>query len=397
MHSTPLLPHKGDHSEADQQYLVGSTGGSGTGSDGGHDEFIEDQQQTQQHHQHHQSRQPPEQHQGKGSHRKGGGGTDSVDKKGGGGYNNGHNDNNMSGGGNGGNGGDNKSIGEVACDEGPGLCAHLITFLSILLVFVTIPFSLCFAVKVVQEYERVVIFRLGRLLTGGARGPGIFFIVPCVDSYQKVDMRTLTFDVPPQEILTKDSVTVHVDAIMYYKVSNAICAISNVDDYGQSTRLLAATTLRNVLGTKNLGDILSERESIATMMQSTLDEATDPWGVKVERVEVKDVRLPQQLQRAMAAEAEAAREARAKVIAAEGEHKSSRALAHAAEIISQTPAALQLRYLQTLNSISAEKNSTIVFPVPIDIISHMMGGKGGPPQVDYDQPPRSPPIETVVH
>lgn len=383
MHSTPLLPHKGDHSEADQQYLVGSTGGSGTGSDGGHDEFIEDQQQTQ-HHQHHQSRHPPEQQQGQGPHRKGGG-VEEVDKKGGGGgggYHNGHNnnDNNMSGG-NGGNGADNKSIGEVACDEGPGLCAHLITFLSIVLVFVTIPFSLCFAVKVVQEYERVVIFRLGRLLSGGARGPGIFFIVPCVDSYQKVDMRTLTFDVPPQEILTKDSVTVHVDAIMYYKVSNAICAISNVDDYGQSTRLLAATTLRNVLGTKNLGDILSERESIATMMQSTLDEATDPWGVKVERVEVKDVRLPQQLQRAMAAEAEAAREARAKVIAAEGEHKSSRALAHAAEIISATPAALQLRYLQTLNNISAEKNSTIVFPVPIDIISHMMGGKGGVPQI----------------
>lgn len=150
----------------------------------------------------------------------------------------------------------------------------------------TIPFSLCFTVKVVQEYERVVIFRLGRLLSGGARGPGIFFVVPCVDSYQKVDMRTLTFDVPPQEILTKDSVTVHVDAIMYYKVYNAISAISNVDDYSQSTRLLAATTLRNVLGTKNLGDILSERESIANMMQSTLDEATDPWGVKVERVEV---------------------------------------------------------------------------------------------------------------
>ena len=136
--------------------------------------------------------------------------------------------------------------------------------------------------------------------------------------------------------------TVHVDAIMYYKVYNAISAISNVDDYGQSTRLLAATTLRNVLGTKNLGDILSERESIANMMQSTLDEATDPWGVKVERVEVKDVRLPQQLQRAMAAEAEAAREARAKVIAAEGEHKSSRALAHAAEVIGQSPAALQV-------------------------------------------------------
>jgi len=267
---------------------------------------------------------------------------------------------------------DNKSIGEIACDEGPGLCAHLITFLSILLVFVTIPFSLCFAVKVVQEYERVVIFRLGRLLAGGARGPGIFFIVPCVDSYQKVDMRTLTFDVPPQEILTKDSVTVYVDAIMYYKVYNSISAISNVDDYGQSVRNLAATTLNNVLGTKNLGDILSDREQIAAVMQSTLDEATDPWGVKVERAEVKDVRLPQQLQRAMAAEAEAAREARAKVIAAEGEHKSSRALAHAAEVIAQSPAALQLRYLQTLNSCCAEKNSTIVFPVPIDVLSNFM-------------------------
>ncbi|TRY62953.1 hypothetical protein TCAL_11835 [Tigriopus californicus] len=287
---------------------------------------------------------------------------------------------------------DSKSLGEMACDEGPGLCAHLITFISILLVLVTIPFSLCFAVKVVQEYERVVIFRLGRLLSGGARGPGIFFIVPCVDSYQKVDMRTLTFDVPPQEILTKDSVTVHVDAIMYYKVSNATCAISNVDDYGQSTRLLAATTLRNVLGTKNLGDILSERESIANMMQSTLDEATDPWGVKVERVEVKDVRLPQQLQRAMAAEAEAAREARAKVIAAEGEHQASRSLANAAEVIAQSPAALQLRYLQTLNNISAEKNSTIVFPVPVDIISHLMGMKGS------DERSRTQtPMETLVH
>jgi len=267
---------------------------------------------------------------------------------------------------------DNKSIGEIACDEGPGLCAHLITFLSILLVFVTIPFSLCFAVKVVQEYERVVIFRLGRLLAGGARGPGIFFIVPCVDSYQKVDMRTLTFDVPPQEILTKDSVTVYVDAIMYYKVYNAISAISNVDDFSQSTRQLTACTLRNILGTKKLGEILTDRNEIAGMIQTILDEATDPWGVKVERVEVKDVRLPQQLQRAMAAEAEAAREARAKVIAAEGEHKSSRALAHAAEVIAQSPAALQLRYLQTLNSCCAEKNSTIVFPVPIDVLSNFM-------------------------
>ena len=179
-----------------------------------------------------------------------------------------------------------------------------------------------------------------------------------------------------------------VNAIMYYKVHDATSAVSNVDDYSGSARLLAATTLRNVLGTKDLGDILSERENIAQEMQELLHEATEPWGVTVERVEVKDVRVPEQLMRAMAAEAEALRNARAKVIAAEGEHKASRALKHAAEIISENPAALQvpdshclgrgnyilfqLRYLQTLNNISAENNSTIIFPVPVDILSSIM-------------------------
>lgn len=221
----------------------------------------------------------------------------------------------------------------------------------------------------VQEYERVVIFRLGRLLKGGARGPGIFFIIPCIDTYCKVDLRTVSFDVPPQEILSRDSVTVAVDAVVYYRISNATIAVANVENYGRSTRLLAATTLRNVLGTKNLSEILSEREIISHIMQASLDEATEPWGVKVERVEIKDVRLPVQLQRAMAAEAEAAREARAKVIAAEGEQKASKALRSAAEVISMSPQAIQLRYLQTLNSIAAEKNSTIVFPLPLEIFS----------------------------
>ena len=191
--------------------------------------------------------------------------------------------------------------------------------------------------------------------------------------------------------MTKDSVTVFVNAIMYYKVRDATSAVANVDDYSGSARLLAATTLRNVLGTKELGDILSERESIATEMQELLHEATEPWGVTVERVEVKDVRVPEQLMRAMAAEAEAARNARAKVIAAEGEHKASRALKHAADVIVDNPAALQvsviahqrcgnyqlylqLRYLQTLNSISAENNSTIVFPVPMELFSKLTGG-----------------------
>ncbi|XP_042207905.1 band 7 protein AGAP004871-like isoform X11 [Homarus americanus] len=254
--------------------------------------------------------------------------------------------------------------------DSPGLCAFILTFISYLLIVATFPFSLCLCIKVVQEYERAVIFRLGRLLKGGAKGPGIFFIVPCIDSYRKVDLRTVSFDVPPQEILTRDSVTISVEAVVYYRVSDPIAAKNNVEDFSHSTRLLAATTLRNVLGTRNLAEILSERESISATMQSSLDDATDPWGVKVERVEIKDVRLPVQLQRAMAAEAEAAREARAKVIAAEGEQRASRALKEAADVINESPAALQLRYLQTLSSISAEKNSTIVFPLPIDIISY---------------------------
>lgn len=267
--------------------------------------------------------------------------------------------------------------------EGPGLCAMLLTFLAFILVLVTMPFSLCVTVKVVQEYERAVVFRLGRLRAGGAKGPGLFFIMPCVDSYKKVDLRTVSFDVPPQEVLSRDSVTVSVDAVVYYRVSNPTMATNNIEDYSHSTRLLAATTLRNVLGTKNLAEILSERETISQVMQNALDEATDPWGVKAERVEIKDVRLPVQLQRAMAAEAEAAREARAKVIAAEGEQKASRALREAASVIAESPSALQLRYLQTLNSIAAEHNSTIIFPMPMNIMDHFMGKRA----IETSSPP----------
>jgi len=274
-----------------------------------------------------------------------------------------------------GSGGKEQVQEEAVCEEGPGICAHLLTIAALFMIVTTLPLSLFFVIKVVQEYERAVIFRLGRLLTGGARGPGVFFIIPCVDTYEKVDMRSQTYEIPPQEILTKDSVTVFVNAILYYKVDNAISAIANVDDYSGSARLLAATTLRNVLGTLSLGDILSQRETIAREMQANLDDATGAWGVKVERVEVKDVRVPEQLMRAMAAEAEAARNARAKVIAAEGEHKASRSLRMAADVIMESPAALQLRYLQTLNSIAAENNSTIIFPIPIDILSHFMQGR----------------------
>ncbi|KAI1718873.1 SPFH domain / band 7 family domain-containing protein [Ditylenchus destructor] len=253
-----------------------------------------------------------------------------------------------------------------------GICGWILTILSYILIFLTLPISACMVIKVVQEFERAVIFRLGRLMPGGAKGPGIFFVIPCIDTYRKVDLRVLSFEVPPQEILSKDSVTVAVDAVVYFRISNATISVTNVEDSSRSTKLLAQTTLRNILGTKTLAEMLSDREAISLQMQATLDEATEPWGVKVERVEVKDVRLPVQLQRAMAAEAEAAREARAKVIVAEGEQKASRALKEASDVIAQSPQALQLRYLQTLSSISAEKNSTIIFPFPIDLLSSFL-------------------------
>ncbi|XP_066910548.1 stomatin-4-like isoform X1 [Clytia hemisphaerica] len=254
-------------------------------------------------------------------------------------------------------------------DTGLGLCGWVLTIFSLLMFICTFPLSLFFTLKIVQEYERAVIFRVGRLVKGGARGPGIFFILPCIDNYLKVDLRVVSFDVPPQEILTRDSVTITVDAVAYFRISNPISSVCNIEDAQRSTKLLAATTLRNELGTKNLSEVLLERDTISHSIQQILDAATDPWGVKVERVEIKDVRLPQMLQRAMAAEAEASREAKAKVIAAEGEMNAARALKEASDVISESPQALQLRYLQTLQTISAEKNSTIIFPLPIDMLS----------------------------
>ncbi|XP_069133174.1 mechanosensory protein 2-like [Argopecten irradians] len=194
-----------------------------------------------------------------------------------------------------------------------GCCGYILMFLSGCLVVLLFPFSLYGSIKVVQEYEKAVIFRLGRVVSGGAKGPGLFCLYPCIDEFKKVDMRTLSFDVPPQEILSKDSVTVAVDAVIYCYVFDAVMSVCNVQDAFESTKLLAATTLRNVLGTKNMAEMLSDRDSITRHMKQLLDTSTKPWGVTVDRVEIKDVRLPHQLQRAMAAEAEASRQARAKV------------------------------------------------------------------------------------
>merc|ERR1711981_1063235 len=218
-------------------------------------------------------------------------------------------------------------------DIDKGCMYYMLTFCSYFLVICTFPFSLCVCIKIVQDYERAVIYRLGRL--DGAKGPGLFFILPCLDSVQIVDLRTISFDVPPQEILTKDSVTVAVDAVVYYNIRDAAASVNNIANAPYATKLLAQTTLRNMLGTKTLAGILSDRDEISTNMQVTLDQATDPWGIFIERVELKDVRLPVQMQRAMAAEAEASRDARAKIIAAKGELDASKALKQAADVISR--------------------------------------------------------------
>ncbi len=222
------------------------------------------------------------------------------------------------------------------------------------------------AIKIVQEYERGVIFRLGRLV--GAKGPGLFFIIPIVDRMIKVGLRVVTLDVPSQEAITRDNVTVKVNAVVYFRVIDPSAAIVQVEDYQRATWNISQTTLRNVIGQSELDELLAHREKINQTLQQIIDEATEPWGIKVSIVEVKDVELPQTMQRAMARQAEAEREKRAKVIHAEGEFNAAEKLADAAAMLSKQPAGVQLRYLQTLTEIAVEKNSTIIFPVPVEFL-----------------------------
>ncbi|EDO28629.1 predicted protein [Nematostella vectensis] len=252
-----------------------------------------------------------------------------------------------------------------------GLIGLFITICCYIGVICTFPFSLFFCLKVVSEYERAVIFRIGRILSGGARGPGIFFVLPCIDEFRKVDIRTVSFDVPPQEVLTKDSVTVTVDAVVYFRVENATVSITNVENAFDSVTPSAQAFARQHPRAYWLPAFFHPQGK-QSYLKNLCPQATGPWGVRVERVEMKDVRLPVQLQRAMAAEAEAHREAKAKFIVAEGEMKSSHALKNAAEVLDGSPSALQLRYLQTLNTISAEKNSTIIFPLPMNLLNRFM-------------------------
>ena len=226
-------------------------------------------------------------------------------------------------------------------------------------------FILSQVIKILNEYERGVIFRLGRLIP--TKGPGIIFIIPIIDKLVRISLRLVTLDVPPQDVITKDNVSIKVNAVVYYRVMDANKSIVEVENYSYATSQLAQTTLRSVCGQAELDELLAEREKISVHLQEILDKDTDPWGIKVSKVEIKHIDLPPEMQRAMAKQAEAERERRAKVIHADGEYQASSKLSDAAQIISKDPTALQLRYLQTLSEIATEKNSTMLFPIPIDL------------------------------
>jgi regulator of protease activity HflC (stomatin/prohibitin superfamily) len=240
------------------------------------------------------------------------------------------------------------------------------------------------AIRIVQEYERGVIFRLGRLV--GARGPGLFFLWPFLERMAKIDLRVITMDVPSQEAITGDNITVKVNAVIYFRVMDPEAAVVNVADYIRATSLIAQTTLRSVVGQSDLDELLSRREEVNQKLQKIIDDETEPWGIKVSSVELRDVEIPDNMQRAIARQAEAERERRAKVIHAEGEFQAAERLAEAGRVLSQQPSALQLRYLSTLTEMATERTSTVVFPLPVDLIAGFMnklapqaseGGDGG--------------------
>jgi regulator of protease activity HflC (stomatin/prohibitin superfamily) len=249
----------------------------------------------------------------------------------------------------------------------------IFSFVPLIFVVILLVMFAASAVRILPEYERGVLFRLGRL--AGVRGPGLFFIIPGVDRLVRVSLRTVAFDVPPQDVITHDNVTVKVSAVIYFRVMEPQKAIIEVENYLYATSQLSQTTLRSVLGQVDLDELLANREKINKELQEILDRHTGPWGVKVANVEVKNIDLPQEMQRAIAKQAEAERERRAKVIHAEGELQASEKLAQAATVLAAEPTSLQLRYLQTLTEIAAEKNSTTIFPVPIDLIKMFLEKK----------------------
>jgi regulator of protease activity HflC (stomatin/prohibitin superfamily) len=262
----------------------------------------------------------------------------------------------------------------------------VIGVLAVLAVFLLI--ALGAAVRVLREYERGVVFRLGRLIA--TKGPGLILLIPFIDRMVKVDLRTVTLNIPPQEVITRDNVPSSVNAVAYFRVIDSNRAIVEVENFLLATSQIAQTALRSVLGKAELDQLLAERERLNEELQKIIDESTEPWGVKVTAVEIKDVEIPEQMQRAMARQAEAERERRAKIINSEGEYQAAQKLTDAADIISTNPASLQLRYLQTLLEIGSNQNTTIVFPLPMDIIEPFLEGSGGETKPSSPPPQPSP-------
>ena len=266
--------------------------------------------------------------------------------------------------------------------------------LTVIIIIVFVLYILASAIRILREYERGVIFRLGRVKDGNAKGPGLILLIPIIDKMVKVSLRTVVMDVPPQDVITQDNVSIKVNAVIYFRVIDPTKAIIEIENYLVGTSQLSQTTLRSVLGQSELDDLLSQREKINIRLQQIIDLQTEPWGVKVTHVEVKQIDLPQEMQRAMAKQAEAERERRAKVISSEGEYQASQRLSDAAKILSEQPSALTLRYLQTLREIATENNSTTIFPIPIDFLKPFMNTENGKvnltPHTTVDPKPEPP-------
>ncbi|NXX12224.1 PODO protein, partial [Podargus strigoides] len=264
---------------------------------------------------------------------------------------------------------------------GLGICEWLLTILSFLFVVTTFPISVWFCMKVVREYERAIVFRLGRLLPGRARGPGLFFYIPCLDTYHKVDLRLKTLEIPFHQVVTKDMVTLEIDAVCYYRLENASLLLTTLTSISSAIQLLVQTTTKRLLAHRAFSELLLERKSISQEIKVALDAVTGCWGIKVERTEINNVQLPAEVQQSLAVEAEAKRQAKVRVIAAEGEKVASESLRMAAEILSSAPAAAQLRYLHALHSLTTEKPAAFILPLPLDAMNLVSPATHSPPAV----------------
>ncbi|XP_048353773.1 podocin [Sphaerodactylus townsendi] len=284
---------------------------------------------------------------------------------------------------------ESEKMDEGTKSAGLGVCEWVLVLLSLLAILITFPVSIWFCMQIVREYERAILFRFGRLLRGRPRGPGLFFFLPCLDTYHKIDLRLRTLEIPFYEVITKDMASLEVDTVCYYRMENAMLLVTTLANLSSTVQLLVQTTAKRSLANRSFTEILMERKTISQEVKVAVDAVTCQWGIKVERTEIKDIRLPAELQQSLAVKAEAQRQAKVKVIAAEGERAASESLKRAAEILSTTPAAIQLRYLQALQALSVDKPPAFVLPLPFDLMNLSSGASDKPTNFNM---PADPPV-----